>query len=969
MNCRLLFCINCLLLASTIAAQSQISGRIYPGLTPYAMTVLSNGNIAVSGISPAAGPDSLNRHVLLRLNGEGDVLSRQSNPVNARRIISSIRSLTRWGNGGLCYTQVFPDGDTFGNPSYTTNFYNEVGTLRQSLRIKIAEPLFSFFGNWSVISLTNGGIIVTGDTRQLPDGTGTNSYAAFLRFDAQGDLVYSKRFNHVNGDGPWTDGVLETPDGGLILLTTTLRRLPDATNVYVTRVDAAGNLVWSRRFDSPDLSNRNFVTGFTRGIAFDQQGNINFRVYTNESDVGIVRLTPDGDLLSASNYRLGFASGYSGADLMNGANGELILVQRSALAYRESQRSAAAKCIIAADGTPHSAAYIIDQNYYLQDIAKKPGGGYYAVGVRENTDCIDENTVSTTLMTLDDTMLSIDSLCYPRQSISAERTNLELNVLNLGSIRPLAVQFVSGLTTTSDPQDVFNLACTYFAADAVAPVTLQCNVENLDIPFLENTRVSNDGETILAFSIRLTDSTDRGTLFLPDGFPVEVTGNNTRSIRVETNYALDQEQIDEIVRAIIYRAPDFTALDGTHPYQLFHEWFCGEVEGRRDSFIVTSPPIFPGEDQDVDTVLCFPNTLTLAVDGPPDARFSWNTGDSSRTLVVAQSGDYAVTVSNFCGADSAFFRVRANDSPTLEDRTFQFELCPGDTLNFVPATEAGTRYDWDDGVFSGDRDFITGGSYLLRRYNGCSEATTRVNIRLLPAPPDFSERIERLLCAGSTEAFSVPFIRETEYIWSTGETDTTIFVDISGDYSVTATNVCGVDTSLFSLQASDDLPLKDTTIYFNFCLSDSIRFTIPGNPSLAYHWQDDSLATPERWFKASGSYVLESRNSCFSAETVVRVTTSSCCKVFVPTAFSPNGDGVNDVFRPFPNPRYCDLSAEHTLTVYDRWGGEILSRSTTGWNGNSLDGIPYSAGTYVYILTYLDAGAIVNLSGSIVLVR
>lgn len=970
MTLRLLACFCLLMFTRMIGSQEEIPGKIYPDITPHTMIVLDNGNIVVSGYTSDIVSFAIDKFILLHLNSEGEVLSKTYSEPNERNS-SRPGGLAGWGNNGFCYVQPSFMQEPFGNISYNTNFHDASGNQVRSLRLKLNEPLFSFFGNKKVVNLADGGVLITGDTRQIPDGTGTNSFAGLIRFDEQGNLVFSKRFSHANGDGPSTEGVLEAPSGDLLLLTSTRRSNPDATNIYMTRIDAAGDLIWSKRFDAPDSSLRTrFSSGsFLRGIVFDEAGNVNFRIYLADGGLGIVRITPDGDYISATNYNLPPSVNFRGAvELLNGPNGDLIAVQHSRVS-REALIGPAIKFNIAPDGAPHSAAYIIDQDFFLQSIKERADGGYYALGVREQTGCSASQSRSSTLMFLDDAMRS-DTLCYPNRPLSVSRTNLpDFNVLNLGTMKPLAINELPGETMTAGTQEVFDLACTYFDADAVEPLTLQCDVERLNIRFMENARVSTDGSTILALSIRLTDSLDRGTLFLSAGFPVEVTGNNTRSIRIKTGYALDQEAINEIILAVTYRAPDFAVLDGDHPYQLFHEYLCGEVQGRQDTFIVVSPPIFPGEDQDVDTVLCFPNTLTLAVDGPLDAQFSWSTGDSSRMLLVSQAGDYAVTVSNFCGADSAFFRVTANEAPPLEDRAFEYDLCPGDTIRFVPTVEMGTRYQWEDGSSGGMRNFTTGGDYLLMRTNACSEAVTSIRINLLPSAPVLEDRVERVLCEAATITLAVPFIRETDYAWSTGATDTSLLISTPGDYSVMVSNVCGEGSSLFSVRASEDLPLKDTTISFSFCLTDSIVFTVPTDATRSYRWEDDSLTGPERWFKTSGNYVLERSNACFSAETVVRVAATSCCSVYLPTAFSPNGDGVNDVFRPFPNTRYCELTGNETLDIYDRWGGEVFRGGTAGWNGKLKNNKPCAAGTYVYVFTYQDAGATVRRSDSVVLIR
>jgi gliding motility-associated-like protein len=74
--------------------------------------------------------------------------------------------------------------------------------------------------------------------------------------------------------------------------------------------------------------------------------------------------------------------------------------------------------------------------------------------------------------------------------------------------------------------------------------------------------------------------------------------------------------------------------------------------------------------------------------------------------------------------------------------------------------------------------------------------------------------------------------------------------------------------------------------------------------------------------------------------------------VFVPNAFSPNGDGVNDVFYP----RGTGIFRVRNLRIFNRWGEVVFERSgfqandpTSGWDGRSR-GTRLNPDTYVYVM-------------------
>ncbi|MEO8771176.1 MAG: gliding motility-associated C-terminal domain-containing protein [Ferruginibacter sp.] len=88
---------------------------------------------------------------------------------------------------------------------------------------------------------------------------------------------------------------------------------------------------------------------------------------------------------------------------------------------------------------------------------------------------------------------------------------------------------------------------------------------------------------------------------------------------------------------------------------------------------------------------------------------------------------------------------------------------------------------------------------------------------------------------------------------------------------------------------------------------------------------------------------------------------------YVPSAFTPNGDTRNDVFKP-KLPGGCSLEY---FTVYNRWGQKIFSTSVpgVGWDGK-LKGMDQSPGTYVWLCRYrFGNGAAINEKGSFIIIR
>jgi gliding motility-associated-like protein len=95
---------------------------------------------------------------------------------------------------------------------------------------------------------------------------------------------------------------------------------------------------------------------------------------------------------------------------------------------------------------------------------------------------------------------------------------------------------------------------------------------------------------------------------------------------------------------------------------------------------------------------------------------------------------------------------------------------------------------------------------------------------------------------------------------------------------------------------------------------------------------------------------------------------SQDASIYIPNAFSPNGDGRNDTFRPYLQ---YGVPGEYELIIYDRWGGQLF-RSTdidNGWDG-FVRGEKATTGSYLYHLYLIQAnGNPIETTGEIILLR
>ncbi|MBA3828905.1 MAG: gliding motility-associated C-terminal domain-containing protein [Taibaiella sp.] len=125
-----------------------------------------------------------------------------------------------------------------------------------------------------------------------------------------------------------------------------------------------------------------------------------------------------------------------------------------------------------------------------------------------------------------------------------------------------------------------------------------------------------------------------------------------------------------------------------------------------------------------------------------------------------------------------------------------------------------------------------------------------------------------------------------------------------------------------------------------------------GTPPYTYLWQ----VTPQQTGQninglSNGVYTTIVTDSHLCKDSIgAKVNFADCCKPFVPTAFTPNGDGVNDIFRiKFSG----DVKLE-SFTVYNRFGQLVYLNNvsaTEGWDGR-YKGQPQEMGTYYYFIKF-----------------
>lgn len=208
-------------------------------------------------------------------------------------------------------------------------------------------------------------------------------------------------------------------------------------------------------------------------------------------------------------------------------------------------------------------------------------------------------------------------------------------------------------------------------------------------------------------------------------------------------------------------------------------------------------------------------------------------------------------------------------------------------------------------------------------------------------------------------------INKLNFLWNTGETTSSIFVEDNGTYYLTSSNeYCqNSDTIEIAFVLIPEFDLGNDSVYCNL---DSLILD-PEINGKTYLWSDGSNDST-LLITESGLYWLEvSDSTCFASDSVNIIIYGKDPVVEIPNVFTPNQDGINDFFEA------GSLQLEdYSIIIYNRWGTKIFSSNnpTDYWDGK-FENQDSPEGTYFWKCTYYDfcLQKIMEQKGSVTLLR
>jgi gliding motility-associated-like protein len=368
------------------------------------------------------------------------------------------------------------------------------------------------------------------------------------------------------------------------------------------------------------------------------------------------------------------------------------------------------------------------------------------------------------------------------------------------------------------------------------------------------------------------------------------------------------------------------------------------------------------------------NKDTLHLDAPPGfSNYSWSnnyaiSSTTSQHVIVNPIIDTAYYVkaekSPGCFAYDTV-RVYVNTSPPINlgiDKSF----CQGDSAVF----NAGSGFDqyiWSNGSRQQQVTVKTSGTFWVigSTAQGCKSYDT-VKVSKVFSNPAVTVDHNPALCTGSSRILDAG--KFSSYLWNDGSVTEKFTIKNIGIYAVEVTdnNGCkGTDTATVTTL----LPLPSDFLPADTLLCSYDKLVIASQRSYSFYQWSSGASGSSITIGQPGTYwlLVKDANGCMGKDSIT-INPKDCMKGFyIPTAFTPNHDGNNDLFRPllFGNVK------KYQFTVYNRWGQIVFQTTDLGkaWDG-TYESLLQQSNAFVWICTYqFEEEEVKTQRGTVMLVR
>ncbi|MBK6985365.1 MAG: gliding motility-associated C-terminal domain-containing protein [Bacteroidetes bacterium] len=270
-------------------------------------------------------------------------------------------------------------------------------------------------------------------------------------------------------------------------------------------------------------------------------------------------------------------------------------------------------------------------------------------------------------------------------------------------------------------------------------------------------------------------------------------------------------------------------------------------------------------------------------------------------------------------------------------------LCPGSTVTLTANSDA-TNFQWSTGDNTSVILVNTPGVKTVSVSNACGTSTASANISSISFPPLVLTSTSSTICPNETATLTVtggvslvtgnPIV----YSWSNSSNTGSVVTTNGGTVTVSNTNACGTTTTsivvnVTNLNASISAnPISGTTPL-------TVTFSNNSTNATTYLWDfgngniGNTQTVTDQIYNNSGvytAYLTVTSGVCMDIDSVIINVLEEGPTLYVPNAFTPNGDSINDIFW-----IGATNIKEFHIIIFDRWGLKLFESSDLldSWTG------------------------------------
>ena len=372
-----------------------------------------------------------------------------------------------------------------------------------------------------------------------------------------------------------------------------------------------------------------------------------------------------------------------------------------------------------------------------------------------------------------------------------------------------------------------------------------------------------------------------------------------------------------------------------------------------------------------------------ATNGTTPYTYHWGTittGTSTQGGFAA--GNYVVTVTdaNNCSA-TVQATINQPGSPIAAIPTVTNVTCNGGANGAIALAVSGGNgnftYQWSNTtVTTQDIGSLSANTYnvTISDHKGCTKDTFASVIQ--PQPFIITPSVQPDSCSYSADGSATLSVSGSTpgytYLWSTGDTTATVIGLAIGTYSATITDANGCTAVAAGIQiSSPDSLTASASLTLDSCEAGvgSISVNVSGGTApYTYVWTPVSGTASELLSLSKGEYtiVITDAHACHLTENYALGDTCQRDSVIFPSAFTPNGDNMNETYGPV----YYGPVDDYQFHIYNRWGQLVFETTdpTKGWDGN-YKGKFQPQDIYTYFATFSAYGKGRAREGSFMLFR